>query len=113
LLPLEQPARIKREAEYTAEALALLKELATEFPHNVSYQVVLGRALREESRLANMTNDFQKADDALRRSIELFDVLLQDASRFGRVRLVCICQLTPRWNKSSGSENTGENASQR
>ena len=75
LLSLEQAARIKRESEYNAEALALLKELATESPDNVSYQVVLGRALRDESRIASMTNDFQKADDALRRSIELFDAL--------------------------------------
>ena len=75
LLSLEQTARIKREAEYNAEALALLKELAAESPDNIAYQVVLGRSLRDESRIANMMNDIQRADDALRRSIELFDAL--------------------------------------
>ena len=75
LLSHEHAARIKREAEYNAEALALLKELATESPENVSYQVVLGRALRDESRIASLTNDFQRADEVLRRSIELFEAL--------------------------------------
>ncbi len=75
LLSLEQAARIKREAEYNSEALALLKELVAESPDNVSYQVVLGRSLRDESRVASIMNDLQRADDALRRSIEIFETL--------------------------------------
>ena len=74
-LPPEQAARIKRESLFNAEALALLKELSTESPENVSYQVVLGRSLRDESRIARMMKDMQRADDALRRSIELFEAL--------------------------------------
>ncbi len=74
-LPIDQAIRIKREAEFNAEALALLKELSTESPENVSYQVVLGRALRDESRIARMMKDMPRADDVLRRSIELFESL--------------------------------------
>ena len=74
-MPPEQAARVKREAGFNAEALALLKELSTESPDNVSYQVVLGRSLRDESRIARMMKDMQRADDALRRSIELFEAL--------------------------------------
>jgi len=74
-LPLEQVARIKREALFNSEALALLNELSTESPDNVSYKIVLGRSLRDESRIARMMKDMQRADDALRRSIELFEAL--------------------------------------
>ena len=74
-MPPEQAARVKREAGFNAEALALLKELSTESPDNVSYQVILGRSLRDESRIARMMKDMQRADDALRRSIELFETL--------------------------------------
>ncbi len=79
-MPPEQAARVKREAGFNAEALALLKELSTESPDNVSYQVVLGRSLRDESRIARMMKDMQRADDALRRSIELFEALCKTHS---------------------------------
>ena len=74
-LPLEQAARIKREADFNAEALSLLRELSIESPENVSYQVVLGRSLRDESRIAKTMKDIPRADDAMRRSIELFETL--------------------------------------
>ena len=74
LLP-DQIARIKREAEFNTEALALLKELTTESPENISYQVVLGRSLRDEARIARMLKDMPRADAAMRRSIELFEAL--------------------------------------
>jgi len=74
LLP-DQIARIKREAEFNTEALTLLKELTTESPDNISYQVVLGRSLRDEARIARMLKDMPRADAALRRSIELFEAL--------------------------------------
>ncbi len=74
LLP-DQIARINREAEFNAEALALLKELTNESPDNVSYQVVLGRSLRDEARIARMLKDMPRADAANRRSIELFESL--------------------------------------
>jgi len=74
LLP-DQIARIKREAEFNTEALTLLKELTTESPDNVSYQVVLGRSLRDEARIARMLKEMPRADAAMRRSIELFEIL--------------------------------------
>ena len=74
-LLLEQAARIKREADFNAEALTLLRALSIESPENVSYQVVLGRSLRDESRIAKTMKDIPRADDAMRRSIELFETL--------------------------------------
>lgn len=68
-------ARFKREAEFNAEALALLKQLTIESPDNLSYQVILGRSLRDESRIARAMKDMPRADDALRRSKELFESL--------------------------------------
>ncbi len=80
LLPMEQAARIKREAEFNAEALAILRALSIESPDNVSYKIVLGRALRDESRIAKGTKDVARAEDALRRSIELFETLCKTHS---------------------------------
>jgi eukaryotic-like serine/threonine-protein kinase len=79
-LPPEIAMRIKRDAEFNAEALTLLKGLTTESPDNVSYQVVLGRALRDESRIARDLRDFQRSDDAIRKSIELFEALCKSHS---------------------------------
>ena len=67
--------RLKREGELNAEALALLKELTVESPENESYQVFLGRSLRDESRIARLMEDKTRADEALRRAIELFESL--------------------------------------
>ena len=74
MLP-DQMARLKREAEFNTEALELLKELTSESPENVSYQVVLGRSLRDEARIARTLRDMPRADTASRRSIELFESL--------------------------------------
>ena len=79
-LPPEVAMRIKRDAEFNAEALTLLKGLTTESPDNVSYQVFLGRALRDESRIARDSRDFARSDDAIRRSIELFEALCKSHS---------------------------------
>ncbi len=79
-LPPEVAMRIKRDAEFNAEALTLLKGLTTESPDNVSYQVVLGRALRDESRIARDQRDFPRSDDAIRKSIELFEALCKSHS---------------------------------
>lgn len=74
-LPPEVAKRIQRGAEFNAEALVILRGLTAESPDNVSYQVVLGRALRDESRIARDLRDFSRADDAIRKSIELFETL--------------------------------------
>jgi serine/threonine protein kinase len=74
-LPPEVVIRMKRDAEFNAEALSLLKELTAEAPESVSYQVALGRALRDEFRIARMARDLQRGDDAMRKSIELFEAL--------------------------------------
>ena len=79
-LPPEVAMRIKRDAEFNAEALTLLKGLTTESPDNVSYQVVLGRALRDESRIARDLRDFTRSDEAIRKSIELFEALCKSHS---------------------------------
>jgi hypothetical protein len=52
-----------------------LKTLTIESPDNIAYQVILGRSLRDQSRLARLIKDFPLADDSLRRSIELFESL--------------------------------------
>jgi len=74
-LPPEVAIRIKRDAEYNAEALSLLRGLTFESPENVSHQVVLGRALRDESRIARTMKEFPRSDDAIRNSIDLFEAL--------------------------------------
>ena len=79
-LPPDVAKRIQRGAEFNTEALTLLKGLTTESPDNVSYQVVLGRALRDESRIARDLRDFSRADDAIRKSIELFEALCKSHS---------------------------------
>ena len=60
---------------FNTGALTLLRELTTESPDNVSYQVVLGRSLRDEVRIARILKDIPRADAAMRRSIELFEIL--------------------------------------
>ncbi len=73
----DQAARLKRVVDANAEALTLLKQLVSESPDNVPYQVVMGRALRDESRIARVMKDAPRADEALRRSIELFESLIR------------------------------------
>lgn len=67
--------RLKRDSERNAEALALLKQLVSESPDNDSYQVVLARTLKDEVRIARMTQEFPRAEDALRQAIEIFETL--------------------------------------
>ncbi len=81
----EQAARLKRVVDANAESLGLLKQKVLESPENVSYQVVLGRALRDESRIARVMKDAPRSDETLRRSIEVFESLIRshpDSSAF-------------------------------
>lgn len=81
----DQAARLKRVVDANAESLALLKQLVLESPENVSYQMVLGRALRDESRIARVMKDAPRSDETLRRSIEVFESLIRshpDSSAF-------------------------------
>lgn len=69
--------RLKRDSERNAEAMTLLKQLVSESPDNDAYQVVLARTLKDEVRIARMTQEFPRAEDALRQAIEIFETLLR------------------------------------
>lgn len=75
LIPPQLATRLKRESELNAESLSLLKELLTEQPDNDAFSVVLARALKDEVRIAKLRNDAPRAEDALVRSIDIWENL--------------------------------------
>ena len=68
-------AKLRQDSEFNAEALSLLKTLVAESPENIPYKLVLARALKDETRIAKLSNDLPRADDAMMRSVEILEVL--------------------------------------
>jgi len=71
----DQIAKFRSDAKFNAEAISLLIELCAESPDNIQYQVARGRALRDEVRMSLIGKDLAKADESLRKAIELFESL--------------------------------------
>ncbi|MDZ4848707.1 MAG: serine/threonine-protein kinase [Pirellulaceae bacterium] len=74
-IAIMQRSRLEREANANAEALQLLQDLTAEFPDTVAYQVSFAQALRDEVRIARMTNDWKRAEESLSKAISIFEKL--------------------------------------
>ena len=70
--------RIEQELSATEEAIRILGELGKQHPENLSYQVELARAYRDQAKVAALVRRKREAETAIRKSIELFENLLRD-----------------------------------
>ncbi len=75
VIPQSELIRLKREAEFNAESLGLMRELVKERPDDTAYQLSLARSLKDEVRIARMMNEIPKADETLREAIAIFQTL--------------------------------------
>ncbi len=70
--------RLKRENEANTMALRLLQELLAEEPQQVAYRLTLARVQREDVRIAQSMREFERAEAALKASIETLEKLIAE-----------------------------------
>lgn len=70
---LEQ--RLRRTADTNAEALRILRQLTSEDPRNLAWQLDLARALQASARIALMRQDWSAADVSLQAAVEILEKL--------------------------------------
>ncbi len=78
--PIEAMLRIRTEDELQAvtEAITVLDNLIELAPQEIRYRAELARAYRDKAKVASRANRRSESEDAVRRSIELFEQLLSD-----------------------------------
>ena len=77
--------RLRRESEANSKALEILKELTAEEPSSVAYRMALAQATKHSVRIAQLSREWSRADDAIEAAIRLIEGLRQefpDSDRF-------------------------------
>ena len=77
--------RLRRESDTNSEALEILKELTIEEPASVAYRMALAQATKDSVRIAQLSREWSKADEAIAAAIQLIEGLQQefpDSDRF-------------------------------
>jgi len=77
--------RLRRETDANKEALSILKQLTTEEPSSVAYRMALAQATKDSARIAQLSREWNQADEAIAAAISLIEGLQQefpDSDRF-------------------------------
>ena len=73
-----QAQRLRREAEGNAEAFVILQGLTKEEPASVAYRIALAQATKDKARLAQLSRDWNQADEAMSAAIGILEDLHQE-----------------------------------
>lgn len=85
-LPPAQNLQLKRESAANAEALAILTKLTEQDVANAAYRVALAQATKDKARIAQLSRDWAKADEAMAAAISILEDLQKEYPASDRFR---------------------------